>query len=78
MVCKKKRKRLSFQRPIKAPRVDAEEMRYIPQQSRGKRSDMHKAVDRSRPPSGLLLALEVRAIWELQAFLVFCLANQFK
>ena len=29
---------------------------------------MDKAVDRSRPPSRLLLALEVRAIWELQAF----------
>jgi pimeloyl-ACP methyl ester carboxylesterase len=44
-------------------------MRDIPQQSGGKRSDMDKAVDRSRPPSRLLLALEVRAIWELQAFL---------
>jgi len=55
--------------PIKAPRTDAEEMRDIPQQSGGKRSDMDKAVDRSRPPSRLLLALEVRAIWELQAFL---------
>src|SRR5260221_12023132 len=30
---------------------------------------MDSAVDRSRPPSRLLLALEVRAIWELQAFL---------
>ena len=30
---------------------------------------MDRAVDRSRPPSRLLLALEVRAIWELQAFL---------
>jgi pimeloyl-ACP methyl ester carboxylesterase len=55
--------------PIKAPRVYAEEMRDIPQQSGGERSDMDKAVDRSRPPSRLLLALEVRAIWELQAFL---------
>src|SRR5260370_31692918 len=44
-------------------------MRDIPQQSGGERSDMDKAVDRSRPPSRLLLALEVRAIWELQAFL---------
>jgi pimeloyl-ACP methyl ester carboxylesterase len=30
---------------------------------------MDRTVDRSRPPSRLLLALEVRAIWELQAFL---------
>jgi pimeloyl-ACP methyl ester carboxylesterase len=30
---------------------------------------MDSAADRSRPPSRLLLALEVRAIWELQAFL---------
>jgi len=30
---------------------------------------MDRAVDRSRPPSRLLLALEARAIWELQAFL---------
>ena len=29
---------------------------------------MDTAVDRSRPPSPLLLALELRAIWELQAF----------
>ena len=29
---------------------------------------MDRAVDRSRPPSRLLLALEVRGIWELQAF----------
>ena len=29
---------------------------------------MDKAVDHSRPPSRLLLALEVRAIWELQTF----------
>src|ERR1700751_568307 len=32
------------------------------------RSDMDRAVDPSRPPSRLLLALEVRGIWELQAF----------
>src|SRR5580704_7534049 len=44
-------------------------MRDIPQQPGGERSDMDRAVDRSRPPSRLLLALEVRAIWELQAFL---------
>jgi pimeloyl-ACP methyl ester carboxylesterase len=54
--------------PIKAPRADAEEMRDIPQQSGGERSQMDEAVDRSRPPSRLLLALEVRAIWEFQAF----------
>jgi len=30
---------------------------------------MDRAVDRSRSPSRLLLALEARAIWELQAFL---------
>src|ERR1700740_3508675 len=30
---------------------------------------MDRALDPSRPPSRLLLALEVRAIWELQAFL---------
>jgi pimeloyl-ACP methyl ester carboxylesterase len=30
---------------------------------------MDRAVDHSRPPSQLLLALEARAIWELQAFL---------
>src|SRR5258707_10940889 len=29
---------------------------------------MDTAADRSRPPSQLLLALEVRGIWELQAF----------
>src|SRR5260221_12743434 len=29
---------------------------------------MDRALDPSRPPSRLLLALEVRAIWELQAF----------
>src|SRR6201998_2989712 len=34
------------------------------------RSDMDRAVDRSRRPPRLLLALEARAIWELQAFLV--------
>ena len=55
--------------PIKAPRVDAEEMRDIPQQSGGERTDMDRALDPSRPPSQLLLALEVRGIWELQAFL---------
>jgi pimeloyl-ACP methyl ester carboxylesterase len=30
---------------------------------------MNEAVDRSKPPSRLLLALEVRGIWEFQAFL---------
>ena len=30
---------------------------------------MDEAVDRSKPPSRLLLALEVRGIWEFQAFL---------
>jgi pimeloyl-ACP methyl ester carboxylesterase len=40
-----------------------------PQQSGGERSDMDEAVDRSKPPSRLLLALEVRGIWEFQAFL---------
>src|SRR5246500_2221938 len=44
-------------------------MRGIPQHREGERSDMDRTVDRSRPPSRLLLALEVRAIWELQAFL---------
>src|SRR5260370_3971165 len=29
---------------------------------------MDRALDPSRPPSRLLLALEVRAIWELQTF----------
>jgi hypothetical protein len=29
---------------------------------------MDRALDPSRPPSRLLLALEVRGIWELQAF----------
>src|SRR4029077_14646868 len=43
--------------------------RDIPQQPGEERSDMDRAIDRSRPPSRLLLALEVRAIWELQAFL---------
>jgi hypothetical protein len=43
--------------------------RPFPRHSGHKRSDMDRAVDRSRPPSRLLLALEVRAIWELQAFL---------
>jgi pimeloyl-ACP methyl ester carboxylesterase len=55
--------------PIKAPRVDAGEMRDTPQQPGGERSAMDRAVDRSRPPSRLLLAFEERAIWELQAFL---------
>ena len=55
--------------PIKAPRVDAEEMRDIPQQSGGERTDMDRALDPSRPPSQLLLALEVRGVWEFQAFL---------
>src|ERR1700741_1063517 len=44
-------------------------MRGIPQHREGERSDMDRTVDRSRPPSRLLLALEGRAIWELQAFL---------
>src|ERR1700741_2624595 len=30
---------------------------------------MDRALDPSRPPSQLLLALEVRGVWELQAFL---------
>jgi pimeloyl-ACP methyl ester carboxylesterase len=55
--------------PIKAPRVDAKEMRDIPQQSGGERTDMDRALDPSRPPSQLLLALEVRGVWEFQAFL---------
>src|SRR5258706_13263457 len=33
-----------------------------------KRFDMERATDRVGPPSRLLLALEVRGIWELQAF----------
>src|SRR6478736_6373712 len=32
------------------------------------RSDMDRATDRSRPPSRQLLWLELRGIWELQAF----------
>src|SRR4029077_14536791 len=43
-------------------------MRDIPQHRDRERSDMDTAADRSRPPSRLLLALEVRGIWELQAF----------
>ena len=35
---------------------------------RGNISDMDKAVDRAKPPSQLLLTLELRGIWELQAF----------
>ena len=33
-----------------------------------KASDMPRAVDHSKPPSRVLLALEARGIWELQAF----------
>src|ERR1700758_1653709 len=33
------------------------------------RTDMDRALDPSRPPSQLLLALEVRGVWEFQAFL---------
>src|SRR6476620_12007712 len=32
------------------------------------RSDMDTAIDRSRPPSRQLLWLELRGLWELQAF----------
>jgi NAD(P)-dependent dehydrogenase (short-subunit alcohol dehydrogenase family) len=37
---------------------------------RGNISDMDKAVDWAKPPSQLLLTLELRGIWELQAFFV--------